>query len=605
MPSLDRWRFILLFCLLCCTAPASAESIKIDPSEAKVNLIPFSEYSVHPDANLEIPPVENWITVDNDDLKLGFSSQTHWLRVVLENPNPMPTSLYLEVANPLLDQLNVYFVEEGRVSSSQRLGDQQNFHLRPVLQETFITPISILPDKTTEVYIAFKSDGLLNLDLNLWQKEAFQQAENKRRLINGLFLGIALAAVIGCFLLGAFRRDWLPIFDAGILVSLALITSTLNGYGFHYLWPNLPGLQQHAIYLFSCTGIFFSALMAMNNLKRLNDENKFMFIKAFKSVGGAALVCIPLTLFLSYQVGLYLVVGAVIIICLAHISTGIWIWKHGVHDNQEVNIGLLTLLLTLFVISINNFTALPLPFNNAQLLQFSLVVIALSIALSLIKTEAKIDAPVSHSADEDELQEQLANQNFELEVALRELQERNQELEKLNTLDALSGIHNRRHFDKRILAELRRSRRELTPLALVMFDIDHFKAVNDNYGHLTGDEVIRSVAHVAQEQLNRSADEIFRYGGEEYALVLPNTEKDGAELIAEKVRAAVEGLTIQGPNEKVKCTISLGVAVSDARQAMSPEQIIEQADSALYKAKQGGRNQVVTYQVEDEQYGSA
>merc|ERR1711991_1066981 len=184
---------------------------------------------------------------------------------------------------------------------------------------------------------------------------------------------------------------------------------------------------------------------------------------------------------------------------------------------------------------------------------------------------------------------------LELQFALKEVQEKNELLEKLNTLDELSGIHNRRHFDKRLLAELRRGRRELTPLSLIMFDIDHFKRCNDTYGHIAGDEVIRTVAFTAAEQLNRESDEIFRYGGEEYAILLPNTELEGASFIAEKVRSAIEALIISCGEQTLNCTISLGVACHLSEQAIQPKDFIEQADKALYQAKQNGRNQVAQY----------
>ncbi|MBU2880591.1 diguanylate cyclase [Psychrosphaera sp. B3R10] len=199
----------------------------------------------------------------------------------------------------------------------------------------------------------------------------------------------------------------------------------------------------------------------------------------------------------------------------------------------------------------------------------------------------------------DQLNKTLADQNFEMQVTLRELKEKNHELEKLNTLDALSNIHNRRHFDKRILAELRRSRREQLPLSLVMFDIDHFKKVNDTYGHLIGDEVIRSVALTAAETLQRSTDEVFRYGGEEFALILPNTEKLGAFALAEKIRIKISQLAINSEKGPVSCNASFGVGFTDATHSMSPKDIIGQADDALYQAKETGRNRVIIFNSEE------
>ena len=119
----------------------------------------------------------------------------------------------------------------------------------------------------------------------------------------------------------------------------------------------------------------------------------------------------------------------------------------------------------------------------------------------------------------EELEVKIQERTFELEVTLRELEEKNRELEEKNTQDALTGIRNRRFFDKKYLAEGRRSRREQTELSLVMLDIDHFKAVNDNHGHLAGDDVIKFVGQTIADLLKRPSDEGCRYGGEEFALI--------------------------------------------------------------------------------------
>ena len=254
----------------------------------------------------------------------------------------------------------------------------------------------------------------------------------------------------------------------------------------------------------------------------------------------------------------------------------------------------------LFFLGINSLIS-PLPsITNLHIVNWLFVTLTIIACRNAICGDNSETGPsFEPETDIDDMQQELAAQNLELQMTLRELQERNQELEKLNTLDALSGIHNRRHFDKRLQAELRRARRELTPMTLIMFDVDHFKAVNDTYGHQTGDEVIRTVAHTAAELLNRSADEAFRYGGEEFALILPNTEKEGALMLAEKVRHAIANCRIASTSGQVSCTVSLGVAVTDATRPVTPAEFIEMADSALYKAKQSGRNQVILFSPEE------
>lgn len=161
--------------------------------------------------------------------------------------------------------------------------------------------------------------------------------------------------------------------------------------------------------------------------------------------------------------------------------------------------------------------------------------------------------------------------------------------------DALTGIPNRRNFSETILKEYTRSRRECKPLSLVMCDIDNFKKYNDTYGHSQGDTCLKNVAQILFRSLNRAGDFCARYGGEEFVVILPNTLSEGAIKIAEKIRANIEDSQMEHINslpEKI-VTISLGVATLEATSAISHEELIKKADTALYKAKEQGRNRVL------------
>lgn len=155
--------------------------------------------------------------------------------------------------------------------------------------------------------------------------------------------------------------------------------------------------------------------------------------------------------------------------------------------------------------------------------------------------------------------------------------------------DALTGICNRSAFDDALRAEVSLARRHGTPLSLVLFDIDHFKQVNDTYGHTQGDNAIRAVVRCAQ-QCARNTDLLFRYGGEEFVMILRNTTTAGAYLLADRIRRKVEKLECQGERKPVVMTISAGIAsLTDDESA---EQLFERADRALYAAKHAGRNRV-------------
>ncbi len=183
---------------------------------------------------------------------------------------------------------------------------------------------------------------------------------------------------------------------------------------------------------------------------------------------------------------------------------------------------------------------------------------------------------------------------IELLEVTRQLQAANETLQSLSFLDGLTGIANRRHFDEGLLQESRRAMREKTPISLIMLDIDYFKAFNDTYGHLKGDDCLKTVASLLKMTLKRPGDFVARYGGEEFAVVLPNTDDIGASVLAEELRASIERAGIANMNSLFAdyLTVSLGVVTRYPEQAETPDDLILAADRALYRSKHEGRNRV-------------
>lgn len=173
-----------------------------------------------------------------------------------------------------------------------------------------------------------------------------------------------------------------------------------------------------------------------------------------------------------------------------------------------------------------------------------------------------------------------------------------EKLHLLISLDGLTGIANRRYFDEYLEREWKRAIRCGKPLSLIMCDIDYFKAYNDTYGHLNGDECLKKVALALSDTIKRPGDLVARYGGEEFAVVLPETDQHGAVIIAEILRTDVESLKIEHVNSSNSkyVTISLGVAAAIPSMDSSFTELIIAADKALYQAKKEGRNRVIKSQ---------
>lgn len=178
-------------------------------------------------------------------------------------------------------------------------------------------------------------------------------------------------------------------------------------------------------------------------------------------------------------------------------------------------------------------------------------------------------------------------------VNKRQLEAANNQLQELALRDGLTGLLNRRHWEQCLEREFVRHLRYGSPVSLVMFDIDHFKAVNDTYGHQLGDEVIREVARVTL-QLARETDYAGRYGGEEFVVLLPDTSLDGAAQFAERLRQGIEKLRFAHTDNALSFTVSLGVACIEP-DLVNYTDLIERADKALYRSKEAGRNRTTVH----------
>jgi diguanylate cyclase (GGDEF)-like protein len=173
----------------------------------------------------------------------------------------------------------------------------------------------------------------------------------------------------------------------------------------------------------------------------------------------------------------------------------------------------------------------------------------------------------------------------------------NEELNKYANFDSLTNIANRRNFDQRLEIEIQHSQRQQLPLSVLLADIDFFKQYNDTYGHLAGDSCLQKVAKSLTETFSRKTDLVARYGGEEFVVILPDTSQLQAAILAEKMRANINNLQVEHESSKVSEFVSISIGISTTFGNESYEEILSQADNALYSSKQQGRNRSTVYKI--------
>lgn len=212
--------------------------------------------------------------------------------------------------------------------------------------------------------------------------------------------------------------------------------------------------------------------------------------------------------------------------------------------------------------------------------------------------EAGADDYIAKPVEPVELRSRLAigrrilDYQHTLDNLSHELQSRNTELSRIATVDGLTGIAGRSHFDARLGAEWRRALRDGNKISLVILNIDFFKDYNDTYGHLAGDECLKKIARAVSDNVARAGDHTARFGGEEFAVLLPNTDSLGSLVVAEAIRVAVATLAIENKASTIHryVTVSIGTATLIPTEKLTPEALVAAADEALYRAKQAGRN---------------
>ncbi len=188
--------------------------------------------------------------------------------------------------------------------------------------------------------------------------------------------------------------------------------------------------------------------------------------------------------------------------------------------------------------------------------------------------------------------------NAEYWIALENealLEQKSKDLEKLSNMDGLTGLYNRRYFDTALEVNWQAAVRNKTRLALIICDIDFFKKVNDKFGHLAGDEYLRTIARSLNQVFKRKTDIVARFGGEEFVILISDAQKEGSVHLAEAFRQQMEETRLQFESHTIKATVSLGLAEIMPGPGQERDTLIAQADAMLYEAKHKGRNRVMVY----------
>lgn len=542
-----------------------------------------------------------WSPLHETIPSFGFSSSAFWLQLNICASKEQSQRAVLEIAYPLLDTIRVIGRIDQSIVYDVLSGDSFPFAERPVKHRNFVF---FLPElqKDISLYIRVQTKSAMQIPLQLSTAAEFFVNNQQALLLQGLYFGVILAMVLyNAFLFVVLReRPYLlyVLFTTCYFSFQGVFQGLFQQFLFDSVW-----LQEHSLLIFGFLSIIFANLFAVSFL---NLPAKNMLIsRILRGVGWISGVAAILAAFLPYEIMVKLMLALATPSSLLIMFAGCKLWWTGHLPARIFTVAWSTLLVSFVLASLNKFGIVPRVFWTENILQIGslLQVILLSIALAERVNEEKRQRILAEQHLSTSLEEKVQERTLELNKALKQLEAANTELSQISHTDSLTQIANRRSFDLRLALEYKSATRQGYPLALVMIDIDHFKQFNDTYGHQVGDKVLRAVAKTLKSLAARPGDSIYRYGGEEFAVLLNNTDLAGAAIVAEKMRNSVEKSPVLIHGRSFFVTISAGLSMYNPRNHIglisSPEDLMHQADIQLYKAKEKGRNRLEVWTDEE------
>jgi diguanylate cyclase (GGDEF)-like protein len=582
----------LLFAgLLACTLLPVPADARVPVAEDRQR-IPLDTYLLaHEDDNgtaraanlLDDPDNVRWRGIRRGHFNAGHTRSVWWLRMELRNTDPVPRERVLLAWEPSLDDIRMYSRCGDAAPTQARSGDLLPFTMRALPDRNPAFLVTLPPRSECRLLLRLESHQQLRFPAELLDLTTYTALRIGDTGLRAVLLGmLALLAMAGTALAAATRRQDALLLSAVTWCEVGLCLAR-TGFGYEFLWPALPHLQNVAEPVLIAASWSMVSMFSLEVLGIHARLPRLFFSASWLLAGGAALLA-------AVQPDARYTQLLVLVVCLGIlglISVSLHGWFSGVAQARTLAAGILLVSVAALHEAAVALGVVEMGPRQMLGLQAMFVVQTILFAWALWQ-RASHDLPSLHEAQIDnEIRRRVAERTRELSSNVARLNVRNQQLDRLSTTDALTGTWNRRFMD-RCLAQVREQGME-APLSFILFDIDHFKQVNDRWGHHEGDRCLRAVVQCVRAQLREPNDVLCRYGGEEFAIVLPFTDLNGARRVAEKVRCAVAAMPIAlGNGEELHVTISLGIATTRADGDIL--QMVQRADQALYAAKRQGRN---------------
>lgn len=533
----------------------------------------------------------------------GLKKGSHWSLFALHNSASSAVTLHLEYVDHQLIRLQAYARgAEGGAGfeeiAQMAMGDA--FATRPVFHNRFVVPVTLEAGETQEILVRFDSQeaGFVFPSMRIWTPEELSKSHTgETAILAFLFGGIALISLFALIVgLTTGESSFFAYFVYGI--SKIVAWGTILGFAHQYVlraefhWHYMSAAGALSI----LCGLIFDRQFLQT--RKYTPKLDYILVLMMCNAGVlliSALLQIKTLALLSITFALLMYPAATFIALVR--------WRQGSSEAMVFALGWTLLLCGLFYQALRDLGYVEHNLVNYYLPPLSsfIEMVTIMAAMGIKLRRVRLQGLESERQYRRHLEESKVELEGLVRVRTEELELAKQKAELEARTDPLTGIRNRRSFLEEATLCIKRAQRKGEPVSLLMFDIDHFKSINDNHGHGVGDQALRQFSQTIQTKI-RETDVFGRLGGEEFALLLTETKPDSLHT-AERLRDNIAHIRLECAAGQVKFTSSIGVAHSVPGDTI--EQLLRQADQALYWAKEQGRNIVVEYTVSDRSVSGA
>jgi len=536
----------------------------------------------------KLPGNLEWKSAGGHDLIFSQTSSVYWVQINVSNLSDMQHLWYLKLNYPLLDQVS-FWMSGDRANDHIETGDQHPFRSRAIDYRYYLFPVTLGAGEKTTLTLRIQSDGALNVPLSLATPDVIIADSNNLTLAQGLFYGALAIFAIFNLLLYFTSGTVYYFYNAFYIASLGLFLFAMGGFANQYFWPNSTGFANTSIPLLIAVCALAITLFGRSFLDIAPDTFADRLLKGQAWLSGAlALLSFVMPYSLSIMVNA--AIGLAIVASL--FMTGLMRWREGYMPAKWYVLAWSGMLAGTLIYALAAFGYLTDFLAREIFMQVAVGTQVLLLNYAIVQRWRLLNQKLLNIEQNarTELEHKVHERTAQLRSTMRELEQANRQLSALSLNDSLTGLHNRRHMDNLLPELCAEARRTGHPLTLALLDADHFKSVNDRWGHDFGDDCLKHIASVLSRHVKRPRDVTIRFGGEEFALLLPGTDAAGAYRLCQRILEDMEQSLVKAENgDLVKITVSAGTAT--LLPSEEARELFRRADEALYAAKSSGRNQ--------------